>query len=174
MMHTQTTRPRPQPKPWRPPRPGPSRPGRNGQPRPAGDRPQNAPTARSKSRRGIGPRGKALAPAALVPLDRNAKARVMMVARTLMRHPEQRREEEARRLKATVRGPETSSRDRGGADPLVGRASKSSSPKSGVPTPLSRRNHPKSRRSLPQSMPSTVSGPPQRYSWPIVVRRACR
>jgi hypothetical protein len=33
MMHTQTTRPRSQPKPWRPPRP-PSRPDRNGQPRP--------------------------------------------------------------------------------------------------------------------------------------------
>jgi hypothetical protein len=41
-----------------------------------GDRPQNAPTARSKSRRGIGPAGEGLWP---------AKVRVMMVARVLMR-----------------------------------------------------------------------------------------
>ena len=43
---------------------------------------QNAPTARSKSRRGIGPREKVR----LAPLDRNAKVRVMMVARALMHH----------------------------------------------------------------------------------------
>ena len=53
-----------------------------------GDRPQNAPTARSKSRRGIGPREKVFGPGRLVPLDRNAKVRVMMVARALMRHQE--------------------------------------------------------------------------------------
>ena len=53
-----------------------------------GDRPQNAPTARSKSQRGIGPREKVFGPGRLVPLDRNAKVRVMMVARALMRHQE--------------------------------------------------------------------------------------
>ena len=47
-----------------------------------------APTARSKSRRGIGPREKVFGPGRLVPLDRNAKVRVMMVARALMRHQE--------------------------------------------------------------------------------------
>ena len=67
------------------PRPGPSRPGRNGQPRPQR---ANAPTARSKSQRGIGPREKVFGPGRLVPLDRNAKVRVMMVARALMRHQE--------------------------------------------------------------------------------------
>ena len=42
-------------------------------------------TARSKSQRGIGPREKVFGPGRLVPLDRNAKVRVMMVARALMR-----------------------------------------------------------------------------------------
>jgi hypothetical protein len=53
-------------------------------------RPQraNAPTARSKSQRGIGPREKVFGPGRLVPLDRNARVRVMMVARALMRHQE--------------------------------------------------------------------------------------
>ena len=45
-------------------------------------------TARSKSQRGIGPREKVFGPGRLVPLDRNAKVRVMMVARALMRHQE--------------------------------------------------------------------------------------
>ena len=49
---------------------------------------QDAPTARSKSQRGIGPREKVFGPGRLVPLDRNAKVRVMMVARALMRHQE--------------------------------------------------------------------------------------
>jgi hypothetical protein len=82
-MHTQMTRPRPQPKPWRP-----SRPGKQVRQKraPEGDRPQNAPTARSKSRRGIDPREKVFGPGRLVPLDRNARVRVMMVARALMRH----------------------------------------------------------------------------------------
>ena len=53
-----------------------------------GDRPPNAPTARSKSRRGICPREKVFGPDRLVPVDRNAKVRVMMVARALMRHQE--------------------------------------------------------------------------------------
>src|SRR6202030_2981472 len=44
-------------------------------------------TARSKSQRGIGPREKVFGPGRLVPLDRNAKVRVMMV-RALMRHQE--------------------------------------------------------------------------------------
>ena len=49
---------------------------------------QNAPAARSKSRRGIGPRKKVFGPGRLVPLDRDAKVRVMMVARALTRHQE--------------------------------------------------------------------------------------
>jgi hypothetical protein len=77
-----TTRPRPQPNTWRTPRPGRSRPGKTAAEAAEGDRayrPQNAPTACSKSRRGIGTRQKG--PGRLVPLDRNAKVRVMMVAR---------------------------------------------------------------------------------------------
>jgi hypothetical protein len=45
-------------------------------------------TARSKSRRGIGPREKVFGPGRFVLLDRNAKVRVMMGARALMRHQE--------------------------------------------------------------------------------------
>ena len=82
MMHTQTTRPRPQPAP----RPGPA----GQQPRlqraARGDRPQNAPTARSRSQ--FGPREKVFGSGRLMPLDRNVKVRVMMVARALMRHQE--------------------------------------------------------------------------------------
>ena len=53
-----------------------------GSPRP---RRANAPTARSKSQRGIGPREKVFGPGRLEPLDRNAKVRVMMVAPAQMR-----------------------------------------------------------------------------------------
>jgi hypothetical protein len=96
-MHTQTTRP------------GRSRnlggrrgQGQAGQAEAGQPRPQraNAPTARSKSQRGIGPREKVFGPGRLVPLDRNAKVRVTMVARALMRHQEKGkglRQESARR-----------------------------------------------------------------------------
>jgi hypothetical protein len=96
-MHTQTTRP------------GRSRnlggrrgQGQAGQAETGQPRPQraNAPTARSKSQRGIGPREKVFGPGRLVPLDRNAKVRVTMVARALMRHQEKGkglRQESARR-----------------------------------------------------------------------------
>ena len=50
------------------------------------DRPQNAPAAFPESRRG--PREKVFGPGRCVPLDRNAKVRVMMLARALMRRQE--------------------------------------------------------------------------------------
>jgi hypothetical protein len=48
----------------------------------------NAPAGFSGSRRGIGPRDKVFGPGRLVPLDRNAKVRVMMLARALSRRQE--------------------------------------------------------------------------------------
>jgi Helix-turn-helix domain len=49
---------------------------------------QNEPAAFPESRRGTGPREKVFGPGRCVPLDRNAKVRVMMVARALMRRQE--------------------------------------------------------------------------------------
>jgi hypothetical protein len=84
-MHTQTTRPRPQPTLAAAEAGAEQARQKRGSPRPQR---ANAPTARSKSQRGIGPREKVFGPGRLVPLDRNAKVRVMMVARALMRHQE--------------------------------------------------------------------------------------
>jgi hypothetical protein len=53
---------------------------------PAAGRPQNAPAAFSESR--TGPREKVFGPGRCVPLDRNAKVRVMMLARALSRRQE--------------------------------------------------------------------------------------